>query len=49
MSGPEPKPQSRVAWLEGTLNRFRGPLMRYAARITGDLDLARDVVQETFL
>ncbi len=31
------------------LERFEGPLVRYAARITGDLERARDVVQETFL
>jgi len=29
--------------------RFEGPLVRYAARITGDAERARDVVQETFL
>jgi RNA polymerase sigma factor (sigma-70 family) len=31
------------------LNRLQGPLVRYAMRITGDLDRARDVVQDTFL
>lgn len=31
------------------LERYEGPLTRYAARITGDTDRARDVVQETFL
>jgi RNA polymerase sigma-70 factor (ECF subfamily) len=38
-----------IAWLQSILNEFEGPLIRYAARITGDLELARDVVQETFL
>ena len=31
------------------LERYEGPLVRYAARLTGDLDSARDVVQDTFL
>ena len=29
--------------------QFEGPLLRYAQRITGDLERAQDVVQETFL
>jgi RNA polymerase sigma factor (sigma-70 family) len=31
------------------LDRLQGPLVRYAMRITGSLDQARDVVQDTFL
>ena len=31
------------------LDRHEGPLLRYAARILDDLELGRDVVQETFL
>ena len=31
------------------LDRLQGPLLRYAMRITGNLDQARDVVQDTFL
>ena len=31
------------------MRRYEGPLTRYAARIIGDAELARDVVQETFL
>ncbi len=31
------------------LDEYEGPLLRYAARITGDVERARDVVQETFL
>lgn len=31
------------------LARYERPLVRYAKQITGDLDLARDAVQETFL
>ncbi|MBI4585547.1 MAG: sigma-70 family RNA polymerase sigma factor [Planctomycetes bacterium] len=36
-------------WLREVLEQFEGPLLRYAGRITGDADRARDVVQETFL
>ena len=36
-------------WLEGVLTRWERPLVAYARRITGDLESAREVVQETFL
>ncbi len=36
-------------WLRAVLEQYEGPLIRYAARIVGDVDRARDVVQETFL
>ena len=36
-------------WVHGTLDRYEGHLIRYAARITGDIERARDVVQDTFL
>ena len=36
-------------WIRAALERHEGPLLRYAQRITGDADRARDVVQETFL
>jgi RNA polymerase sigma factor (sigma-70 family) len=36
-------------WLNVVIERFEGPLVRYATRITGDLERGRDVVQETFL
>ena len=35
--------------VDKAIERFEGPLVRYAARITGDLERGRDVVQETFL
>lgn len=41
--------QDSSAWFQSVLNEFEGPLISYARRITGDLELARDVVQETFL
>jgi len=36
-------------WVRGAVGRFEGPLTLYAARLMGDADAARDVVQETFL
>lgn len=35
--------------LKSVLTRFERPLWQYAARILGDRDRARDVVQETFV
>ena len=40
---------SQSEWVREALLNFEGPLVRYAQRITGELELARDVVQETFL
>ena len=39
----------RAVWVQDALRRFAGPLTRYAARITGDAERARDVVQDTFV
>ena len=36
-------------WLRPIVASYEGPLLRYAARITGDVHRARDVVQDTFL
>jgi len=36
-------------WLGGVVSRYEGPLTLYAWRIIGDMELAQDVVQETFL
>jgi len=36
-------------WIRTALNRFERPLIAYAYRFTGDLETARDVVQDTFL
>ncbi len=38
-----------VTWVQAALARYERPLIRYAVRITGDLESARDVVQDTFL
>ncbi len=40
---------TRLAWIRTVLDRYEGPLTRYAGRITGSPDQARDIVQETFL
>lgn len=40
---------SKAEQFRAALDRFEGPLVRYAWRITGDLEQARDVVQDTFL
>ena len=40
---------TKADWVHDALRRYEGPLIRYAAQITGDLDRARDVVQDTFI
>lgn len=40
---------TKADWVHDVLRQYEGPLVRYAAQITGDLDRARDVVQDTFL
>jgi RNA polymerase sigma-70 factor (ECF subfamily) len=39
----------RADWIRSALLQYEGPLIRYVCRIVGDLDRARDVVQDTFL
>jgi len=36
-------------WVQSALERFEKPLMRYAAHLTGSVETAQDVVQDTFL
>jgi RNA polymerase sigma factor (sigma-70 family) len=36
-------------WVESAIERYEGALMRYAVSLTGDGDVARDVVQDTFI
>lgn len=36
-------------WLRSVLAEYEQPLTRYAAHITGDMERAREVVQDTFL
>lgn len=37
------------SWLTEALATFEGPLVRYTTRLLGDVDRARDVVQDCFL
>ncbi len=37
------------SWIRAALQRYEKPLLRYASQILGDEELARDVVQDTFL
>ena len=36
-------------WIQAALQRYEGPLVRYATRFVGDPERARDVVQDTFI
>jgi RNA polymerase sigma-70 factor (ECF subfamily) len=49
MSGKLTTDDGPGSWVRMALARFEGPLLVYAARILGDAEGARDVVQETFL
>jgi RNA polymerase sigma-70 factor (ECF subfamily) len=40
---------TKAGWVRAALRDHEGPLLRYAASITGDPDRARDLVQDTFL
>ncbi len=40
---------SKAEWIRSALERYEGPLTRYAVQVTGDVECARDVVQDTFL
>lgn len=42
------KRPERSRWITEALDQYEGRLVRYANRLTGNLDQARDVVQETF-
>ncbi len=43
------KAMEKADWMRRTVVAFERPLTGYAARITGDVETARDVVQEVFL
>jgi RNA polymerase sigma-70 factor (ECF subfamily) len=43
------KPTEADDWVAVALAEHEGPLLRYALRLTGNVERARDVVQETFL
>lgn len=37
------------AWIDAAIEQYESPLLRYAQHFVFDLELARDVVQDTFL
>jgi RNA polymerase sigma-70 factor (ECF subfamily) len=39
----------QAEWVTAAVDRYAGPLTRYARLITGDLEQAQDVVQDTFV
>jgi RNA polymerase sigma-70 factor (ECF subfamily) len=49
MSGERMTDEGPGYWVRGAVTRFEGPLTAYAARLLGNAEAARDVVQETFL
>ena len=44
-----PETTTRGEWVREALERHEASLLRYAESLTRDPDLARDVVQDTFL
>ena len=44
-----PDPGTRRQWVLAVLDRYEAPLVRYAARLLGDGDSAREAVQHAFL
>lgn len=40
---------ARREWIGSAIDQYQGRLIRFASRITGDVESARDVVQDTFL
>ncbi len=38
-----------AVWLAAQVERYEAPVLRYALRMVGDLELARDVTQDTFV
>lgn len=43
------RPSADRNWIESVVNAHERPLTIYAARMTGDADRARDIVQDAFL
>jgi len=41
--------EGQASWIRDALERYERPLVRYALRLTGDVELAQDAVQDTFL
>ena len=45
---PEESHEHDAHWVETTVAHYQAPLTRYATRLLGDTERARDVVQDTF-
>jgi RNA polymerase sigma factor (sigma-70 family) len=45
----EVRPGSQMEWILAVLSEYERPLLRFAWRLLGDEDSARDVVQQSFL
>ncbi|MCA9437915.1 MAG: sigma-70 family RNA polymerase sigma factor, partial [Candidatus Omnitrophica bacterium] len=43
------EPMTDKEWIRQALAEYEGPLLRYVHRMVGDLETARDVVQDAFL
>lgn len=43
------KQKKKAAWVQSALERYERPLLQYAMSIVGEIERARDVVQETFM
>ncbi|MEL7497504.1 MAG: sigma-70 family RNA polymerase sigma factor [Planctomycetota bacterium] len=41
--------QEQERWVESAIETYESPLLRYAKHFVGDIETARDVVQDTFL
>ena len=41
--------QDSPTWIESAIETYESPLLRYAQQFVGDIETARDVVQDTFL
>jgi RNA polymerase sigma-70 factor (ECF subfamily) len=41
--------KTHEAWVRDVLRQYEEPLLRYARRLTGNAETARDVVQDTFV
>lgn len=51
----KPEPATKIAsdenesFVRSAVERYQGALLRYATRLTGDIERARDIVQDTFV
>ena len=48
-SARQPEGSEHAAWVSEAVHEYEGRLTSYAARLVGDADRARDVVQDVFL